>query len=1586
MKQFTKRCLAIVLTFAMTITLLPSSASMVFAEEVVTEDGAQAVDLQTDTDTVDNQAIADAEGIDALQERAIAPRAAYTFEEADLEDKTITDTSGNGYDATLKGEGAAIADGMLTLPGGAADSKAAYVELPGTIFEGQNTLTINVWLKNQTGAGNYAGMYFGTKTKHVDSSSSAEMPLNYWLLNPMETDSGKKLFKSVWTNDNNDGAPYNTEVGPGKTVKEGNTIKSITESVTTDDQWRMYTTVITENSIATYYDGKKVNSVSKAKKTTDFGTGLVSYIGRSSYNDKFYKGGVHSVSVYNAELKDADIAQLYQDTKLNIPLRGVNVSGENTVMVGGTLQLSAALVPDYATVEDKTVTWEIDDTSVATIDDNGKVTAVAEGDATVTAKVADVESEPFAIHVVDYVDSLQPGYYLTVYSTTKDFYPDGSMREQETRSVYMAVSEDGKTFNVLNHGGGVIFSKNINGTLQVTKPRIYIDNTKEAPFTVVASDSDASKGMHVFTSVDGVHYYDDTLVSSTELYSSPLKKDRFELKLNDSNILKTDSSITLGNAVELTEDQYTYIVNKLGTVTNTGLESLKSLKITGEQGSEITAGMLNEMYPSVNATYTDGSIQNFKIDWTESLSGKDLTKPGTYNLVGKVVQPQYINNLKELNGSTLKDDDPANVNPAFPDNYDSATGTVYYDKTKFIEGMADPNIYWDEQSGYYYMTASYFPEDGDKIDSSDNTQQYDRVVLRRGRTLEELQTRKGNQVTIWKVGNQGYDDNGEQKSSGYRYIWAPELHRVGDKWVVYFTESHASNNAFNIYSHALVLDGDKDPYETELTSSNQASQWKDYKMRKDEFLAADVDDPFAPSFCLDMTYFKDEVNGQSYVLWAGKPTASYDGTSTDVFIATVDEYEPWKITSAATRLTCSEYGWERIRFRVNEGPTVLQHDGNIFMCYSVSGTGSEYAIGMCSAKNGEDLLDIDNWTKSPYPLLTSRDVAGEEGPGHNSFTVDKDGNAIFVYHARPTSHNYQKCGKYNSEPLNDPCRHARLKRVHWATDGTPILKMTYEEELLEDYQTVLLNVTVVASGTGDSGITELPKPVTDISLDKETISLTAGESGTLTATITPSYATDKNLTWSVVSAGVVEIQGEGTSVTLVGKKAGTTTVTATAASGVSKSCEVTVTGVPVTGMELSDSELELTVGKTAALTPIFTPENATNQRVNWSSSAPNVALVKNGVVTARAEGEATITATSVEGGIAKTCKVKVGPAVVESITLNHTSLELAMNEKAVLEAVVNPEGYVSQEVTWTVGDSSVVSFEDGNVTALKGGETTITAKSKENPEISAVCTVKVLAPAESISLNKKELSLVVGDTETLTATVKPDYATNKAIHWESGNPSVASVDQNGKVTALKEGEAAIVAINVDNPKVTATCSVTVKAKQDNTNPVEDVKITLDKTKLTLGVKEPFTLKATVTSGNIKSVTWKSSNEKVASVKNGKITAKKKGKATITATAGDKSATCTVTVKPAPTKKAKISGVKNISLKVKKSTTLKPKVSGKFGCSTFKFKSKSKRIAKVDKNGKVTGVKKGKTTITITTYNYNKKKKTGATKTISVTVK
>ena len=1084
----------------------------------------------------------------------------------------------------------------------------AFALLPENPFEGQDIedgLTLNFWTQT-TGTAGGARCLIDFEVAPATTGRAGTFAVNQQMIYWNTTDQNSKYI------DFNIG-----ELG-----------------LSSKNEWKMVTIAVTKSGLTVYCDGKEISvpitandgSMDYERMISDLAGGLLAggqksnvRLGASLATYWTCAGALlDDISFYGKALSEDEVIALYNETKVKVPLESITISGEATVDEGKTISLTAALVPSNTT--EKHLTWSSSNPDVLTVDRNGVVTGTGGGTATVTAEADGVVSNSLEITVIPSVKALEPGYYLTVYSTENDFYAYAANVEQETQSVYMAVSQDGKNFEVLNSGGGVIFSKNTGGTLRVTDPRITKD---ESGFTVTAPDNTASRGIHVFTSEDGVHYYDDTLVSASSLgqRAASLDKASFSLLLDGENILDEDETITLGNAVELTKEEYTYIVNKLGTVKNNGLEKLSDLNVDVQ--NTLTEEELSKLYPSVNATYTDGSTQNFLIDWSGALDGVDLSKAGTYTLTGKVVQTKYLNQLKELNGSTLPEDDPENVNPDDPDNYDEETGTTYYDATKFVEGMADPCIYWDEQTGYYYMTGSYFPENGDEIDGNDNTQQYDRVVLRRSRTLEGLQSRE-NQVTIWKAGNQGYYDGDNYAARGYRYIWAPEIHRVGNYWVVYFTESQSSGNLFGIYCHALILPGDQDPYETALTSADQQSQWTDYRVNK----ASDVTDSLdslGKSFCLDMTYFKDEVDGKSYVIWAGKPTASYQGSSTDLFIAEVSEEQPWVVTSAATRLTCSEYGWERIRYCVNEGPTVLQKDGNIFLCYSVSGTGSEYAIGMCSAKGGEDLLNIENWTKSPYPLLTSRDVDGEEGPGHNSFTVDQDGNAIFVYHARPTSHNYRKCGSdengnnssYNSEPLNDPCRHARLKRVHWAADGTPILKMTYEEELLEEYSTVSLQVTV--RQTEQPSQPEQPKPPVQtqdkVTLDKTSVSLKVGATAALKATATGAvtYQSSNGKVATVSAAGKITAVKSGTAVITAtcGKATATCKVTV-------KKDSIRVKSVKVAGKKAKASAKTFSAAKGKKITIQVKKTNTVNPlKVKVSNKKAVKATVKKSTITLR---------------------------------------------------------------------------------------------------------------------------------------------------------------------------------------------------------------------------------------------------------------------------------------------------------------------------------------------------------------------------------
>ncbi|MBC5714130.1 Ig-like domain-containing protein [Roseburia sp. BX1005] len=283
--------------------------------------------------------------------------ASYQFA---ADDSTVTakDISGNGYDGTVKGNGAVVENGLLTLPGGEAGSDAAYVELPGDLFEEEDTLTITTWLKDEIDDGDYAAMFFGTKTKYVDADSSATMPVNYWLLNP----SKDGCFKSVWTDGDNASKPYNTE-----TVESGEW---------TSDEWSLYTTVITPTSITGYYNGVEVCSDEKTKTTTDFGTDLTAFIGRSSYNDAFYKGGVYGVKVYDKALSEDEIwSEYYNNFPSAVTVNDLYNRTKTEVeklMLGDNDSTDNVISPLTFTTQKNQIdlTWKSSDTTV--INDEGK--------------------------------------------------------------------------------------------------------------------------------------------------------------------------------------------------------------------------------------------------------------------------------------------------------------------------------------------------------------------------------------------------------------------------------------------------------------------------------------------------------------------------------------------------------------------------------------------------------------------------------------------------------------------------------------------------------------------------------------------------------------------------------------------------------------------------------------------------------------------------------------------------------------------------------------------------------------------------------------------------------------------------------------------------------------------------------------------------------------------------------------------------------------------------------------------------------------------------------------------------------------
>ena len=429
--------------------------------------------------------------------------------------------------------------------------------------------------------------------------------------------------------------------------------------------------------------------------------------------------------------------------------------------------------------------------------------------------------------------------------------------------------------------------------------------------------------------------------------------------------------------------------------------------------------------------------------------------------------------------------------------------------------------------------------------------------------------------------------------------------------------------------------------------------------------------------------------------------------------------------------------------------------------------------------------------------------------------------------------------------------------------------------------------------------------VTSVTLDQTALTLNVNDKVKLNETVKPDDATTKTVTWKSDKPEIAEVDNNGN---VTAKAAGTATITATADGGKTAECKVTVNApqtVPVTGVTLTKTELTLAEGGSEKLTATVEPANATNQTVTWSSNNEQVATVADGTVTAVKAGKATITVTTADGSKTAACEVTVNAPTkpVTNVTLNKSAMTLEVNGSEKLTATVEPSNATNQNVTWESSNNEVATVgQDGTVTAVKAGTATITVTTADGNK-TAECKVTVNAPqtkpVTGVTLNKSAMTLEVNGSEKLTATVEPSDATNQNVTWESSNNEVATVGQDGTVTAVKEGTAAITVKTADG-NYQATCAVTVKPQNVL---VTHISVT-GTASLYVGDTAKLTAKVEPTNATNPNVTWDSLNKDIATVaSDGTVTTLKAGTATITATAQDGSGvsgSCVVTVQQADT--------------------------------------------------------------------------------------
>ena len=406
--------------------------------------------------------------------------------------------------------------------------------------------------------------------------------------------------------------------------------------------------------------------------------------------------------------------------------------------------------------------------------------------------------------------------------------------------------------------------------------------------------------------------------------------------------------------------------------------------------------------------------------------------------------------------------------------------------------------------------------------------------------------------------------------------------------------------------------------------------------------------------------------------------------------------------------------------------------------------------------------------------------------------------------------------------------------------------------------------------------------VSDIILNTHDLNLLIGESKKIIATVLSDNTADKTIAWASDNEAVATVAEDGT-VTAV--SVGVAYITATCGN-VSATCKVTVNPIIASSVELNIDDLTLLIGQTDRLIATVQPDNTTDKTVTWISDNEAVATVaEDGTVTAVSVGVTYVTATC--GNVSATCKVTVNPIPASGVVLNVEDMTLFVGQTDRLTATVEPENTTDATVTWA-SDNEVVAkvSADGTVTAISVGIANVTATCGD---VSATCKVTVNPfTASGIVLNVKDMSLFIGQSDKLTATVEPENVTDATIRWQSDNEAVAKVSADGMVTAVSVGVANITATCGD---VSATCKVMV-------NPIPASGVVLNVEDITIFVGQTDRLTATVEPENTTdaTVTWASDNEVVAKVSaDGTVTAVSVGVANITAKCGDVSATCKVTV-------------------------------------------------------------------------------------------
>lgn len=392
------------------------------------------------------------------------------------------------------------------------------------------------------------------------------------------------------------------------------------------------------------------------------------------------------------------------------------------------------------------------------------------------------------------------------------------------------------------------------------------------------------------------------------------------------------------------------------------------------------------------------------------------------------------------------------------------------------------------------------------------------------------------------------------------------------------------------------------------------------------------------------------------------------------------------------------------------------------------------------------------------------------------------------------------------------------KRMIWTSSDESVATVVQNMNAVYPLEAIVVahkvgKATIKAEAQDGSGMSTTcevevpPLMVSDFSL--QTASIVKTIPTQLEANVSPAEADNKKLKWTSLTPDIATVTEDGM---MTGLKMGTAKVKAETTDGSNLSCvfEVQVTGLPVSTISLP-AESSIIKTESMKLECSILPLASDNQKLQWSSNATDIASVdeSTGVITAHKVGDAVITATTTDGsGISASTTIHVTPLKVSQIEMpKDISLLYSLSKQ--IEVNIAPELADNKTLKWTSDNENIATVtHEGVVKGVNVGTTNITATAMDGSGVSATC--KVTVKPVVIDLSTKTINLRKGESYAeQIVNVLPDNYEHKEVVWTSADNSIASVDSEGMITAVKPGITTIKYSLGYDSSITAECKVIV---------------------------------------------------------------------------------------------------------------------------------------------------------------------------------